>query len=317
MNRKLLTAFTFLVLAVLILSTVIVWQGTRYYEQEKRQQESGEKVQVVASIFPWYDLAQQIGGDRVETSLLVGPEFQASAFRPSQVDISAIRQADLFLYTSEEMEPWADDVLPDYLDERGVALAADLDRLKLDLINENDRDWDKDDRRISDPYVWLDPVLMKNIARQVTWELVKKDPLGLKFYQANLEKYLNNLNELNDSYREVLVRCQKRHLVHVSDSSFAYLAKRYRLNDLALMRSTEDLASLLRVVDSEGNEYVYGDDLVNDNLIKDLVAGAELELLPLHSLANINQTDFDLGLSYQDLMLKNLEQLSKGLSCLK
>jgi ABC-type Zn uptake system ZnuABC Zn-binding protein ZnuA len=44
------------------------------------------KISVVSSLFPWYDLSREIGGDRVEAKLLLPPGVEAHAFEPTPSD---------------------------------------------------------------------------------------------------------------------------------------------------------------------------------------------------------------------------------------
>ncbi len=70
-----------------------------------------QKLKVVATIFPLYDFAREVGGDKVDVSMLLPPGVEAHTFEPKPQDIVRLNKADLFIYTGEFMEPWAADVL--------------------------------------------------------------------------------------------------------------------------------------------------------------------------------------------------------------
>ncbi len=70
-----------------------------------------QKLKVVATIFPLYDFAREVGGDKVDLSMLLPPGVEAHTFEPKPQDIVRLNKADVFLYTGEFMEPWAADVL--------------------------------------------------------------------------------------------------------------------------------------------------------------------------------------------------------------
>src|SRR5919204_165793 len=77
-----------------------------------------KKLSVLTTLFPLYDFARTIGGDKVEVTLLLPPGVEAHHFDPRPDDIVKIRGAEVFIYTNEYQEPWAGKIL------RGVAPAS-------------------------------------------------------------------------------------------------------------------------------------------------------------------------------------------------
>ena len=69
---------------------------------------SAEKMRVVVSSFPLYDFAKKVGGDLVDVKLLLPPGVEAHGFSPTPHDMIAMQRADLFLYTSKNLESWAE-----------------------------------------------------------------------------------------------------------------------------------------------------------------------------------------------------------------
>ncbi len=70
-----------------------------------------QQLKVFATIFPLYDFAREVGGDKVDLSMLLPPGVEAHTFEPKPQDIVRLNKADVFLYTGEFMEPWATNVL--------------------------------------------------------------------------------------------------------------------------------------------------------------------------------------------------------------
>lgn len=73
--------------------------------------EEARKLRVVASLFPQYDFAKRIAGDRAEVTLLLPPGTEGHTYDPSPSDVARIEAADVFLYTGEYMEPWAERIV--------------------------------------------------------------------------------------------------------------------------------------------------------------------------------------------------------------
>ena len=70
-----------------------------------------DKLLIVTTLFPQYDFAKQIAGDKAEVVLLLSPGVEAHDFEPTPSDIILINKADLFIYTGDEMEPWVASIL--------------------------------------------------------------------------------------------------------------------------------------------------------------------------------------------------------------
>ena len=87
---------------------------------------NGEKLQVVATIFPAYDFARQIGGDGAEVRMLLSPGEELQSHEPSPKDIIAIEQCDVFIYVGGESDTWVNDIL-DSIDTSQTTIIAMMD----------------------------------------------------------------------------------------------------------------------------------------------------------------------------------------------
>ena len=72
---------------------------------------TAQKLSVITTLFPTYDFTKQIGKDKVDVRLLLPPGVESHGFEPKPKDIVTINKADVFIYTGEYMEPWAEDIL--------------------------------------------------------------------------------------------------------------------------------------------------------------------------------------------------------------
>ena len=73
-----------------------------------------DKLKVVTTIFPEYDWAREIIGDKaanVELTLLLGNGVDLHSYQPSIQDIAKISTADIFIYVGGESDGWVKDAL--------------------------------------------------------------------------------------------------------------------------------------------------------------------------------------------------------------
>ena len=70
-----------------------------------------DKLSIVTTIFPYYEFAREIAGEKAEVIQLVSPGTEIHDFEPSPKDILRIREADLFIYNGGESDEWVENVL--------------------------------------------------------------------------------------------------------------------------------------------------------------------------------------------------------------
>ena len=94
------------------------------------------KLLIVTTLFPQYDFAKQIAGDKAEVVLLLSPGVESHDFEPTPSDIILINKADLFIYTGDEMEPWVATIL-DSIDNQELNVLDVSEGIELICEEEN------------------------------------------------------------------------------------------------------------------------------------------------------------------------------------
>lgn len=281
----------------------------------------GDKISIVASLFPWYDLAKQIGGERVEIKLLLPPGVEAHAFEPTPSDMITVSQAKLFIYTGDYFETWAQDIL-DSLDggaPRAEALGADLATL-----TDKDEAVPAEEKMPSnqDPHIWLDPRLMSKAAGRLAKTLATLDPDNSAYYNQRLEAYQQRLENLDTDYRQTLSRCDQTEFIYAGHYAFGYLAARYGLKYEAAQGFSPDaesspqrLTELADLIKESQASYIFAEELDNPQLAAALAKENGVKILLLNSAHNLSKDDLKAGLTYEQIMRNNLEKLKLGLGC--
>jgi zinc/manganese transport system substrate-binding protein len=67
-----------------------------------------DKLNVIASFSILGDIVQNVGGDRVEVTTLVGPDGDAHVFQPAPADAQAVAGADVIVANGLGFEGWMD-----------------------------------------------------------------------------------------------------------------------------------------------------------------------------------------------------------------
>ncbi|MAD41970.1 MAG: hypothetical protein CL623_06220 [Arcobacter sp.] len=79
------------------------------------------------------------------------------------------------------------------------------------------------------PYIWLDPLLLRDVAKNIYVALVKIDSYNKDKYKVNYEKFLQ---ELDESFLKIKSKLAQSAIynIYVFDESFDYFAKRFKIN---------------------------------------------------------------------------------------
>jgi len=113
-----------LLLLIIVLVFVLVACGeeqTQVQIESDTNYEDEAQLEVMVTMFAQYDFAQQVGGVYVNVSRLVAPGVDVHSFDPTPVDIIAINESDLFIYSGHVMEPWVSRIL-DSLETSDLAI---------------------------------------------------------------------------------------------------------------------------------------------------------------------------------------------------
>ena len=65
------------------------------------------KIKIVTTIFPQYSFTKEIVKDLCDVEVVLTPGQDSHNYDPSVNTVISIRNADMFIYTCDEMETWA------------------------------------------------------------------------------------------------------------------------------------------------------------------------------------------------------------------
>ena len=82
-----------------------------------------------------------------------------------------------------------------------------------------------------DPHIWLDPILVKTIAQNITNTLSKLYPQNAKFYATNLADFEKELNTLHAQISSILSQSKHKKFI-IYHPSLSYFALRYNLTQI-------------------------------------------------------------------------------------
>ncbi|MFZ4859626.1 MAG: metal ABC transporter solute-binding protein, Zn/Mn family [Desulfuromonadaceae bacterium] len=315
---------------------VIVYCALLLVGCKKAEVKPAVGLQVVTTLFPLYDFARTIAGDKAKVTMLLPPGVEPHTFEPKPEEMIRVGRAGLFIYTSKYMEPWAEKIISG-IESKTLRVVNAGERVNYRAVVGKDEHEDgkrggehgvehgnvhDHDRKGMDPHIWLDFTNAALMVDEILDGFVAADPGNSALYRQNAESLKTRLNALDQSYRDRLKNCSTRKLLHGGHYTFGYLAARYKFDYLALSGissdsepSAERMITLVREIKSSGTTYLFAEELLSPRLTETLAKEAGVGVLMLHGAHNVSRDDLSRGVSFFDLMERNLEQLQKGLSC--
>lgn len=203
---------------------------------------SDRSIHVTATTGMISDIAQIVGGERVEVAGLMGPGVDPHLYKASEGDVTALQDADIIFYNALHLEAGMSGVLERMADTRRVvAVTDDIDRSILLAPPEFAGAYD--------PHVWFDVTLWMEAVKKVRDTYVEADPASRALYEGNASAYLQELEALHAYVLEQVVRvpAEQRVLVTAHDA-FNYFGRAYGFEVRGLQGiSTESEASTANV----------------------------------------------------------------------
>jgi zinc transport system substrate-binding protein len=287
-----------------------------------------DKLQVVTTLFPVYDFARIIGGDRVEASLLLPPGVEPHNFEPRPEDVIRLAKADLFAFTNRYMEPWAAAMLKG-VDNRGLVVVDASAGVVLLPVTETDEHESPGEAGGGhhheggmDPHIWLSIPNAERMVENIRDGLSRKDPAGSEYYRKNAAAYLLRLEELDNKFREGLSGCRQHLFLHGGHNAFGYLAKQYGLHYIsayAVSANAEptprQMMALVDQMKKNSLHAIFYEELLSPRVAETIARETGATLLKLHGVHNVSREDLAAGASYLSLMEQNLSNLRIGLQC--
>lgn len=295
-----------------------------------------DKKQVMTTFYPVYYLAERIGGEAVDVSMLLEGNQSAHDYEVSAKDAARTQAADLFIYQDDEMEYFVSSLLT-LIDKEAVQVLESTQ--SIDLLtgdhhehedeNHDDHEHEEDEHNHShedhdaghtheyDPHTWLDPLTYAKQAENVKNALIELDPANQAVFEENADQFIEDLTQLNEEFEDKLSTLENRRIV-VQHAAFGYLAHAYDLQQVAIAGisttqepSAKELATMQDFIVKEQVKVVFVEPSLDSAIAKAVTSGNEVELRSLRTLEFVSTDEKAQGIDYFSIMRDNLVELTR------
>jgi manganese/zinc/iron transport system substrate-binding protein len=205
-------------------------------------------VRVVTTTGIIADTVRQVGGPHVQVTALMGPGTDPHTYLPSPSDASALASAHVVFFNGLHREGKMTQLLEENQAgaARAVAVSRAIEPARLRHADGGDG--------AHDPHVWFDVRLWMTCVEVVRDELAALDPARAADYHANADRYLKELDALdNEVRRKAATLPPTRRVLVTSHDAFGYFAGAYGFEVRGLQGVSTAAATSTRDVEELAN----------------------------------------------------------------
>lgn len=211
-----------------------------------------EKLPLVASFSILGDLVQQIGGDRVAVTTIVGPNADAHGYQPKPADAKAVAAARILFANGLGFDNWMQRL------QKSSGSKAPMIVVSTGIVplKGQEKTHSGHDHGAIDPHAWHDVASLQRYAANIRDALATADPAGRAYYDAQLASYDTALKALDAEINAAIaaIPADRRKIVTAHDA-FGYFGRAYGIAFLApqgvsteTQPSAQDIARIIRFI---------------------------------------------------------------------
>ncbi|MEK3889674.1 metal ABC transporter solute-binding protein, Zn/Mn family [Bacillus sp. FSL K6-3431] len=344
----------YIIITVFLLMLVA---GCQNSQMEKEGEEGqGEKLNVYTTVYPLQFITKQIGGDSVDVKTIYPPGSDEHTYEPSQRDMINLADSDLFLYIGLGLESFVGKAESTLKNEHVTLAPVGEDLLVTEEVAHEDHNHGEEeadshaeatheehnhgeeeadnhaeatheehdnqghDHGDVDPHVWIDPVLMKELASNVLVSMTEKMPEQKQAFEKNYQSLAKELDKLDVQFKEIAENAKRKKII-VPHAAYGYWELRYGIEQIAISGlssanepSQKKLQSIIDVIKEEQVPYILFEQNSHSKLADVVRKETKVEALHIHNLAVLTEKDIKNKDDYLTLMERNLKVLEKALN---
>ncbi len=206
------------ILIILAISISLIGCG----EQSRKDVDfSQRKINIITTTGMIADAVENIGGERVNVTALMGPGVDPHLYKASAGDVDKMSNTDAIFYNGLHLEGAMTEVFEKMKSRvKTYAVADGINHEKL-IIPENAKG-------THDPHIWFDVSIWMDVTGYIRDKLIELDPQHQDIYSANTDLYLDDLNKLH-GYAKIQSESvpEKQRILITAHDAFKYFGQAY------------------------------------------------------------------------------------------
>ncbi len=305
---------TYAVIAVIIIIAVSGIVAGLYLTNTPAPAASGLKV--LATFYPLYDFAQNVGGDKINASILVPETVDVHDFEPTPSDIQNIATADVLIYNGADLEKtWLSSAVAASGNTKLILVDTSQNITLLPVAPQF-----QSGNRTVDPHIWLDPLLARQQVNNILQGLIKADPADSQYFTQNAQIYEAKLDALNSQIVAITTSPNVKTRVFVTfHEAFAYFAQQYNLTQIPISGpfqeepSANDIQNVINAIHQYHLLYVGYESLENPAIPQSIASQTNATLIHMDPIEGLTVQEKAAGKDYISLMQETVSNIELAL----
>ena len=227
MNKGKIVKIVIIVLCIILIIGFIVWKNI----ERNNNDVSSSKTRIVTSFYPMYVIALNLteGAEGIELSNMADVNVEClHDYTLTTEDMKKVENADIFISNGLGMENFISKILESNSDMKVIDSSNNLENVISNGIEENAHIWTSIDNYI---------LQVQNIAE----ELKTADAKNAEIYTQNAQKYVDELNKLNEEYKSKLAKSNGEKAICLNEA-FEYMGQELGMEMITIKTDHEESA---------------------------------------------------------------------------
>lgn len=225
MNKGKIVKIVIIVLCIILIIGFIVWKNI----ERNNNDVSSSKTRIVTSFYPMYVIALNLteGAEGIELSNMADVNVGClHDYTLTTEDMKKVENADIFISNGLGMENFISKILESNSDMKVIDSSNNLENVISNGIEENAHIWTSIDNYI---------LQVQNIAE----ELKTADAKNAEVYTQNAQKYVDELNKLNEEYKSKLAKLNGEKAICLNEA-FEYMGQELGMEMITIKTDHEE-----------------------------------------------------------------------------
>ncbi len=269
------------------------------------------KLQVIVSFNAMQEFVTAVGQEKVSVTTIIPDGVEPHDFAPKAQDLIALSKAQVFVYNGLGMESWVEDALQAAQNPNLTAINASEG---ADAITNADAA-ELQEHGQYDPHLWLSLTGAKLEVQNIANGLIQADPSNQAYYEQNCTAYLQQLDDLYNTYAQKLQSVSKKDFV-TGHAAFAYLCRDFGLTQSSVEDvfaegepTAKQMTELIAYCKQQQITTIFSEKLASPAVSQTLAQEVGATVEPIYTMAS-NEEDK----TYLARMRSNLEKIYQSLA---
>lgn len=322
---------TILLVPLLILPILSGMAGSPTGSQVDR---AVNRLRVSASIYPITMLVRELGGERVSVTTLMPPGADPHHFELTPSGAKALHESRIIFMIGADFDSWLIQTSPQAgakkeLDspEAGPDAArvrhVDSDEPHSQLLTKVELHKELSDSLIAlgdtfNPHIWLDPLLAKEMGRQIGLNLIRADHANRAYYEERMARFAARVDSLHTAVEARLKACGFKEFVSFHPA-WTYFARRYGLAEVAVVEkypehepSARWVANLISEMERQGVGIMIVEATSDPGVVRGIANDTGVEVLTLDPIGDPYMPGLDTYFGLIDHNVSLVERAATG-----